>query len=445
MMRSLKLKLFFAFLFTGLVGIVLMFLVTGRYVSAEIRALALDEHLTNFMGAVANSYQRNGTIDGPMGPPGGAPKPRAGNRMGDPLSHFVLTDPDGIIVNAGSLERYVKGEPVSAEELTSSHPVEVDGEIIARVVLTEESYRGTARDALYIDRMYRVLYIAALLSIIAAVVIAVAASRYYLRPLSELTLAIQKMGGGQLQQRVAVRSNDEVGTLVSQFNRMSEDLARSEQTRKNMTAEIAHDLKNPLTIISGYLESLRDGVLFPTPQRLDILYNETQTLQRMVDDLRTLSLADAGKLDLKCVPTPPHVLLERALEAHRVNAEQKKVALETQIDATAPVNVDPQRIAQVIDNLVGNALRHTPEGGKIALAAKQNNNQVTFKVQDSGSGISPALLPHIFERFYHADAAGTGLGLAIVKSIVEAHGGQISVESQPGAGTTFSICLPATG
>jgi signal transduction histidine kinase len=216
-----------------------------------------------------------------------------------------------------------------------------------------------------------------------------------------------------------------------------------------MTADIAHELRNPLMVMTGYIEAMRDGVLRPTPERFDMMYEEAQHLQRLVADLRTLSLADAGELSLNPQTVDPNILLERVSEAYTPSARAAEIALEVQPGlSTPPVRVDVERMVQVLANLVTNALRHTPAGGKITLSATAEPQGVALHVADTGEGIAPDALPLIFERFYRADSARSqdgaesGLGLAIVKSIVSSHGGTVSVASEVGKGATFTIHLP---
>jgi signal transduction histidine kinase len=259
------------------------------------------------------------------------------------------------------------------------------------------------------------------------------------------------MASGELAQRVPVRSQDELGELATSFNQMSADLARANELRQQMTADIAHDLRTPITVISGYMESLRDGVLEPSPDRFEVIYNEAQQLKRLVEDLRTLSLADAGELVLQKARLSPKVLLDRVVAAYGHRAQQQEVVLRMASGPDVPeVPVDAERMAQVLGNLVTNALRHTPAGGQITLSAHHQApaSDVELVVQDTGAGIDPEALPRVFDRFYRADASRqqgegeSGLGLAIAKSIVEAHDGTISVASQLGSGTAFTIALP---
>jgi two-component system, OmpR family, sensor histidine kinase BaeS len=199
-------------------------------------------------------------------------------------------------------------------------------------------------------------------------------------------------------------------------------------------------------VISGYLESLQDGKLQPTPERFAMMQAEVRHLQGLVEDLRTLSLADAGELKLHIQSVKPGELLEYVVATYQHQAEQQKVQIKVNIEPGLPeIEVDPERMEQVLGNLVSNALRYTPEGGEISLVAEQAAGHLTVSVQDNGSGIPPEILPQVFERSYRGDPARSGdesgLGLAIVKSIVELHGGSITAASQLGAGSRFSLAL----
>ncbi|MCB0159771.1 MAG: HAMP domain-containing histidine kinase, partial [Caldilineaceae bacterium] len=218
--------------------------------------------------------------------------------------------------------------------------------------------------------------------------------------------------------------------------------------RKQMTADIAHDLRTPLSVILGYTEALADGKLAGNPELFTVVHGEARHLSRLVDDLRTLSLADAGELTLTLQAVAPRDLLRRAAAAHFVHADERGVTIVVEDgDALPPVQVDLERMAQVFNNLVSNALRYTPADGTITLAARARGATVELTVADTGAGIDADALPHIFDRFYRADQArsddASGLGLPIVKSIVQAHGGTVDVTSTPGAGTTFRVVLPA--
>jgi signal transduction histidine kinase len=292
------------------------------------------------------------------------------------------------------------------------------------------------------------------------------------RPGRELPAAARQIARGDLEQQVPVRSRDELGVLSTQFNQMSAGLAHATQLRRRMTADVAHDLRTPLTVIAGYLEALRDNVLKPTPERFAAMYDETQLLLHLVDDLHTLSLADAGELALQRAAIAPRQLLARVAAAYQHAVEQNGVALRVCADDGLPeLSADAEQLTRALSNLVSNALRYTPAGGAITLCArdataderqKANGVQeapllpgssplIAIDVRDTGAGIAAEHLPVIFERFYRVDPSrqdatgGSGLGLAIVKSIVEAHGGQVCVASAPGQGAMFTLVLPAGG
>ena len=256
------------------------------------------------------------------------------------------------------------------------------------------------------------------------------------------------MAAGELGIQVPVRTNDEVGELADSFNQMSSDLAQATRARRQMTADIAHDLRTPLSVILGYTEALSDGKLEGAPETYEVMYKEAQHLSHLIDDLRLLSLADTGELPLNRRPVAPQDLLERTSASHQPQAASKAIDLLVDAAPSLPkINVDPERLAQVLNNLVSNALRHTPEGGQIILSAEQRDNHILLKVMDTGSGIPAEDLPYIFNRFYRGDQARrqtgeSGLGLAIARSIIQAHGGTITVDSTVDVGSTFTIMLP---
>jgi len=319
----------------------------------------------------------------------------------------------------------------------------------------------------FLASINRALLLAAGVAGLAAVLLTLGISRRILRPVETLTAAARRMERGDLSQRVEVPSKDEIGELARAFNAMAEGLARLEELRRNMVTDVAHELRTPLSNIRGYLEALRDGLVEPKREIIDSLYDEAMLLNRLVDDLQELSLAEAGQLRLERRPVALADVVDRAVEAVRPRAEAKGIALQVELPEDLPlVDVDPQRVGQVLGNLLSNALTHTPSGGEIVVAARwcpepsgrgpsarglaegARESEVALSVSDTGAGIPAEDLPYIFERFYRADKSrsratgGTGLGLAIVKQLVEAHGGRIEVESEVGRGTQFTFTLP---
>jgi signal transduction histidine kinase len=286
-------------------------------------------------------------------------------------------------------------------------------------------------------------------AVVVAVALGILLGRAVARPVRELTSATRALAEGELGTQVDVRSKDDLGELARSFNQMSAELAHSTQVRRQRTADIAHDLRTPLSILLGYTQSLSDGQLRGTREMYATMYGQAQHLRRLIDDLRTLSLVDAGELQLDKVQIAPQSLLASIAAAYRGQAEQHEISLRVFATPDVPlIHVDPDRMAQVLGNLMDNALRYTPPGGQIALLAESDTEAVYLSVQDNGAGISPEDLPYVFERFYSGDKArqaqdGTsGLGLAIAQSLVHAHGGSISVESIVGQGTSFKISIP---
>jgi signal transduction histidine kinase len=271
-----------------------------------------------------------------------------------------------------------------------------------------------------------------------------------LRPVGALTRAARAMAGGDLGQQVKVKGTDELADLGRAFNRMAETLQRSEQNRRSMTADIAHELRTPIAVQRAHLEALQDGVYQLTAENLQPVLDQTELLARLVDDLRTLALADSGELHLEREPVQPIDLARRVIERFRPEADNRQVELSMEGAETGypEVNVDARRIEQILNNLVGNALRYTPPGGQIRISIAKSEKKLILRVADNGPGIPAEALDHLFERFYRADRSrsreegGTGLGLAIARQLAVAHGGDLTVCNCPAGGAEFSLELP---
>jgi signal transduction histidine kinase len=267
-------------------------------------------------------------------------------------------------------------------------------------------------------------------------------------PLDNLVQAARRVEAGSYDVRVPVpaRGPRELRELSRAFNTMASRLGADEQRRRALLADVGHELRTPLAVIRGNLEAIVDGVHPADEAHLAGLIEETRVMERLVEDLRTLSLAEAGTLQLHREPTDPDVLLGEVVSSYQAEAAQIGVVLELRAPDDLPIlDVDPVRIREVLANLVGNAFRYTPGGGRITLtgARSADGSGVTFTVSDTGAGIDPELLPHVFERFAKGrESRGSGLGLAIARDLVIAHGGTIEVRSEAGHGTTFEIRLP---
>jgi two-component system OmpR family sensor kinase/two-component system sensor histidine kinase BaeS len=274
-------------------------------------------------------------------------------------------------------------------------------------------------------------------------------SRRVTRPLTRLTRAARTMAGGDLNVRVESSAVREIDDLAGAFNTMATSLSDADRQRRQMTADVAHELRTPLAIIRGRLEGMQDGIYSPSPEQITTLLNETALLERLIEDLRLLALVDTGQLPLHKESISPTFLLESVGRSFAEQARSLGVELRVaDLPALPEVEADPQRISQVLGNLIANSLRHTPAGGTVLLNASRGVDAVYVSVSDTGSGIAPEDLPHIFDRFYRADAArtrtggGAGLGLAIARRLIEAHHGTIRAESAPGQGTVITFFLP---
>ncbi len=275
-------------------------------------------------------------------------------------------------------------------------------------------------------------------------------SRRILYPVRSLSQAANRLGRGDLTQRVSENNRDEIGQLSRTFNTMANNLQAQEIQKRNLMADVAHELRTPVSNIRGYLEAIRDGLIQPYARTLDTIYQQVIQLGHIIEDLRILALAEAGSLTLNRQVTQISPIIESVVAAFNPQAIHKKIALTFMAEADLPlVNLDEVRIRQVVSNLLDNALRHTPEGGSIEVKLNSpEGKSVEISVQDNGEGIPPDALPRIFDRMYRVDpsrsrsSGGAGLGLAIARSIVEMHGGSITAESAPGQGAKLTFNLP---
>ena len=269
------------------------------------------------------------------------------------------------------------------------------------------------------------------------------------QPLRDMAAAVRRMEVGDYTARVHTTSRDELGQLAVAFNRMSAELENLERSRRDLVANVSHELKTPIAAIRAHLENLADGVEEPDPRTLQVMLGQTERLGRLVDQLLDLSRLESGEVRLHREVVPLAPLVARVFSEISVGRSVTDVKLDGDIDPDLIVQADPERIHQVLFNLVDNAVRFTPPGGAVRITARHEDDRVEVTVADTGVGIPPEHLPRLFERFYRVDVArsrgdgGTGIGLAIARSVVEAHGGRIVAESVPGHGSTFTFDLPA--
>jgi signal transduction histidine kinase len=269
------------------------------------------------------------------------------------------------------------------------------------------------------------------------------------QPLRDMASAARRMETGDYSVRVQTRSRDEVGRLAAAFNRMSGELDDLEQSRRDLVANVSHELKTPITAIRAHLENLLDGVQPPEPATLEVMLGQVERLGRLVDQLLELSKLESGELPLRIEELSLSPFVDELISEIDVARGGRGVVVTNDVPADLPsLTADRERLHQALFNLVDNAIRFTPEGGRVSVSARRENGSIGIAVTDTGSGIPPEHLPRLFERFYRADPArsredgGTGVGLAIARSVVEAHGGTIRAESEPGRGSTFTVDLP---
>ena len=285
----------------------------------------------------------------------------------------------------------------------------------------------------------------ALAALLSAMVFAAIGVRRMSMPLDEVLNASHRVAEGDYSVRVTPRGPAEVRSLAAAFNSMAEQLEVHERSRRSMLADVTHELRTPLTVIQGNLEGMLDGMYAADHTRLRSILEETQILSRLTEDLRTLSLAESGSLQLRREPTDLVALARDTIRAHQLSADASGVQIELLTGQDQMLQeVDPERIRQVLSNLISNAVRYSPRGSAVRVEIGPVAGATTIKVKDRGPGIAAEDLPHVFDRYYKsADSHGMGLGLAIAKYLVEAHGGQIQAESEPGGGTIIRFTLPS--
>lgn len=449
----MRLRLVLSYALVVLVTIVSILLLVRQGAAREVgnymtrAAMGLDD----LAAELEVYYQQNGSWEGAttlLANHAGGRGMGQGMMMGRP--HLRLADARGNVVADSRDEP--SGKLTSTERGAAIVLQTERGEVIGYLVAEASSGMMQVRsnEQQLLDRLVRAAWIAATIAGGLALLLALLLSYGLLQPVVDLTRAAVKMANGDLSQRVQVKRKDELGTLGTAFNHMASSLQRAEQNRRAMTADIAHELRTPIAIQRAHLEALQDGVYPLTAENLQPVLDQTELLARLVDDLRTLALADSGELKLEMAPLNLSQLAQRVIERFRPEAEMRGVNLVLAGAPSGPVTIrgDANRIEQVLNNLLSNALRHTPSGGQVSLRIDLKDSWVETHLADTGPGIPPESLPRVFERFYRADKSrsreegGTGLGLAIARQLAVAHGGDIRAANRPGGGAEFTVRLP---
>lgn len=458
MKRSLRFKLILSFLVVALVTVLVVSALIRLTSGQSLMNLVVEQQTAQLEEAVTSYYTTNGSLDGffgyyienrPYEPrPDDSADPNKAPNIIDIRGVYGLVDADyRAVMPTFGIEI---GQQVPAEMIKNPVAVKVDGVTIAWILPdTKFQFKLSAEEELFLKRTSLAIGAAAAAGVGIAILMGVLLSGYLVKPIQRLTAASKALAEGDLKQQVPVTSQDELGLLTETFNSMSNDLQLADLQRKRLTADITHDLSTPLQIISGYIEMLENGQVSLTPDRIEIIKTEIDHLRRMVSDLTTLAQVEAGGLEMLVEPVQPERLLQRVQQAYLPIAAAKSIALELNLyPPLPPILVDEGRMLQVLNNLVENALRHTPAGGKISLGAA-GSEFVEINITDSGEGIESEDLPYVFERFYRADKARSansgkmGLGLAICKAMVTAQGGKIrAISAGKDQGTSMIITFP---
>ena len=460
----MRLRLLLSFVLIVLVSVCGVVILARSGVASEVRAFMFHGGMTGLDGLtnlLEDYYRTHGSWQGvedllySTGHRYGMGQGGMGRGMGGMMNQRLrLADAAGNIQVDTSVDATGQG-PVSklnSSEIGGAIPLQVEGKIIG-YLLAESGMKFNITDEQFlVNRLTRAALTAGAIAAGLSLLLALLLAYSLMRPVRELTHAAHKLGEGDLSQRVNIRGNDELAVLGKAFNKMADTLQTSQESRKAMTADIAHELRNPLAVQRANLEALQDGVFPLNPENLEPILEQNLLLTHLVDDLRTLALADSGQLKLELAPTEIVALVERVVGGFKPQASARQVELTIEKDAQFPpqfsLSVDPTRIDQILRNLLSNALRFTPDGGRIILRLGIGKNTLKISVQDSGPGISSKALPHVFDRFYRADRSrsrsegGTGLGLAIARHLAEAHGGSLVVANLAQSGALFTFTLP---
>jgi signal transduction histidine kinase len=446
----MRLKLFLSFMLIVLISVSLVAVIARRGAVNEVRSFMFRGGmvgLSDLATSLESYYLTNGSWKGVQSifiSPHGGP-----NGMGGMMNQrLLLANISGIVV-ADTQDAGI-GNTLTPSEMAASIPLEVRRSKVGYLFSVGGIGITAGNEQFLLGRLNRGVLVAGMVAVSLGLILALGLAYTLLRPVRALTFAAQKLAEGDLSQRVDVRGEDELATLGHTFNQMADSLQQAEEARRVMTADIAHELRTPLAVQRANLEALQDGVYPLSTDNLVPVIEQNHLLTRLVEDLRTLAMADAGQIELERTPTDLTGLVGRVVERFQPQAvsQQVKLSITPPTTPLPEVELDTIRLEQILTNLLSNAMRYTPAGGQVELALSTTPTTVLVNVHDSGLGIPPESLPYIFGRFYRVDKSrtraegGSGLGLAIARQLARAHGGDLTVANHPSGGAVFTLILP---
>jgi signal transduction histidine kinase len=449
---SLRVRLTLAFVAVSLVAVGVTAVLSSRSVTASFQRYASvvrERHQSDVAEQLGLAYGASGTFQLRRGGPGR-------------VLPYLVIDQSGAIVG-GNVDLGRSDRPPDLEHWRPI-PVEVNGQTVATAYFAEVGTRGLPRDIraqirFAEDDFLREFGIALLMALLAGAAAAVAGAVYLARqitrPVRTLRESAEAIATGDLSRRTGIQRTDDIGALARSFDQMTETLERNEESRRQLFADIAHELRTPLAVIRSTVQALGDGVYKPSATHVETVMRRVDMLTQLIDDIRDLSLADVGQLRLETTDVAVDALLEGVRQRHAPLAAERELTLQSESTAgDVALMIDRTRIDQALDNLVRNALTHTPGGGTITVQAHRSTDEhgqawMSLNVTDTGPGFDPDELKRVFDRFYRADSSrsrargGTGLGLAIVRGIAHAHGGEaVALNNTEGPGATVSLRVP---
>ena len=469
----MRLRLILSFIFIVLVAVASVVLIASQNTASEVRAFMFRGGMTGTEGlvvALEEYYQTNQTWQGVenlfimpgMGQGMGHSGQGSGQGTGANLGGGMMTQRLRLVDAQGNIlidtANETEGAHLSNDDLEQAIPLVVNKQTVG-YLLPEGGLGFTHNDeTALVDRINQAAITAGLIAVSVSLLLALLLAYRLSRPIRDLTQAANQLAQGDFTQQVPVHGNDELANLGRAFNQMAASLEEAEQSRRAMTADIAHELRNPLAVQRANLEALQDGIYPLTSENLNSVLEQNYLLNRLVEDLRTLALVDSGQLALERTSTNLTALVTRVVDRHRPQADARSVSLNVSASEHVPIIfLDPGRVEQILGNLLSNALRYTPEGGQIDIEitsppigmTKSNDIEIVrLTVHDNGPGIPPEAIPYLFDRFFRGDRAGcrdeggTGLGLAIARQLAQAHGGDLTACNHPQGGAVFTLTLP---